>query len=135
MVSTYLPEGKIKDIRRGYDSNGIFDGKTIALFDAVVPWAWLRDLFDHNEYSQPIDLFFNLLMFYLPVAYIIFQRIRKHAAINVSSQEASARLPDDLRAELERLEYAGMARYDYSATSAIGSEITDHESGTRVMND
>ncbi|MEE8106280.1 MAG: ABC transporter permease [Planctomycetota bacterium] len=43
---------------------------------------WLRDLFDHNEYSQPIDLFFNLLIFYLPIAYIIFMRIRKHALLH-----------------------------------------------------
>ena len=63
------------------------------------------------------------------------QRIREHAAINVSSREASARLSDDLRAELERLEYAGMARYRYSMTSTVASTTTDHESGTRVVND
>ena len=40
---------------------------------------WLRDLFDHNEVSQPVDLFFNLLMLYLPLAAVVFWLVRRRS--------------------------------------------------------
>ncbi len=49
------------------------------------------------------------------------QRIREHGAVNVSPRNAPVQLSDDLRAELERLEYAGMSRYRYATSGAVVS--------------
>lgn len=40
-------------------------------------FPWFRGLYDRITFPQPVDLFFNLLLVYLPVAFVLFLLLRR----------------------------------------------------------